>query len=162
MLRYLFVVMLLLLSAVPAVPGPAAPKFAPSYFDDDGDGVDDRLMPLLARGEAVNIFLVFDTKPGDAQRQALASLGLAPSYESHYLPVWQLDDVPAHKVSWLAALPDLRLVEWQAIYYPLLDKSVRAIKARDSSTYEQVAWDRGLDGDGIVIAVLDTGVDNEH
>jgi subtilisin family serine protease len=161
-LRYLFVVMLLLLSAVPAVPGPAAPEFAPSYFDDDGDGVDDRLIPLLARGEAVNIFLVFDTKPGDAQRQALASLGLAPSYESHYLPVWQLDDVPAHKVSWLAALPDLRLVEWQAIYYPLLDKSVRAIKARDSSTYDQVAWDRGLDGDGIVIAVLDTGVDNEH
>ena len=161
-LRYLLVVMLLLLSAVPAVPGPAAPEFAPSYFDDDGDGVDDRLRPLLARGEAVNIFLVFDAEPGDAQRQALASLGLAPSYESHYLPVWQLDNVPAHKVSWLAVLPGLRLVEWQAIYYPLLDTSVRAIKARDSSTYDQVAWDRGLDGAGVVIAVLDTGVDNEH
>ena len=147
-LRYVVVVMLLLLSGAPALPAPVAGEFAPSYFDGDGDGVDDRLAPLLAQGTAINIFLVFDVAPGAEQRRALASLGLEPSYESHYLPVWQLDGVPAHKVGWLTALPGLRLVEWQAIYYPLLSTSVPAVKARDSSPYDDVAWDRGLRGRG--------------
>ena len=161
-LRYVLVVMLLLLPGAPALPAPVAGEFSPSYFDGDGDGVDDRLAPLLAQGAAVNIFLVFDVAPGAEQRRVLASLGLEPSYESHYLPVWQLDGVPAHNVGWLTALPDLRLVEWQAIYYPLLSYSVPAVKARDSSTYDDVAWDRGLQGAGVNIAILDTGVDNEH
>ncbi|HIM33525.1 MAG TPA: hypothetical protein EYI97_03480, partial [Candidatus Poseidoniales archaeon] len=162
MLRYVVVVILLLLSGAPALPAPVAGEFAPSYFDGDGDGVDERLAPLLAQGAAVDIFLVFDVAPGAEQRRALASLGLEPSYESHYLPVWQLDGVPAYKVGWLTTLPGLRLVEWQAIYYPLLSTSVPAVKARDSSTYDDVAWDRGLQGAGVNIAILDTGVDNEH
>ncbi len=162
MLRYVVVAMLLLMSGAPALPAPAAPEFTPNYFDGDGDGLDDRLAPLVARGEAVDIFLVFDVAPGSEQRRALGALGLASSYESHYLPVWQLDDVPAHKLGWLTALPSLKLVEWQAIYYPLLSTSVPAVKARDSSTYDDVAWDRGLQGAGVNIAILDTGVDNEH
>ena len=162
MLRYVVVVMLLLLSGAPALPAPVAGEFAPSYFDSDGDGVDDRLAPLLAQGAAVDIFLVFNMAPGAEQRRMLASLELEPSYESHYLPVWQLDGVPTHKVGWLTALPGLQLVEWQAIYYPLLSTSVPAVKARDSSTYDDVAWDRGLQGAGVNIAILDTGVDNEH
>ncbi len=161
-LRYVVVAMLLLLSGAPALPAPVAGEFAPSYFDGDGDGLDDRLAPLVARGERVDVFLVFESTPGAEQRRALAALGLAPGYESHYLPVWQLDDVPPHKLGWLVTLPGLRLVEWQAIYYPLLSTSVPAVKARDSETYDDVAWDRGLQGQGINIAILDTGVDNEH
>ena len=71
-LRYVVVAMLLLLSGAPALPAPVAGEFAPSYFDGDGDGVDDRLAPLLAQGAAVDIFLVFNVAPGAEQRRARA------------------------------------------------------------------------------------------
>ena len=163
MRRTLWLAILLVLSALaPAAAIPSAPQFAPSYFDTDGDGLDDRLAPMVARGEAVDIFVEFTVAPGAEHFAALAAQGLSPDYVSHYIPVVQLDAVPAGKVPALTALPDLKLVHWQDIYYPALDKSVGTIKVRQNDEYSPVVWDSGLTGDGINIAILDTGVDNEH
>ncbi len=163
MRRTIWLAILLVLSALaPAAATPSAPHFAPSYFDANGDGLDDRLAPMLARGEAVNLFVEFTVTPAAEHFAALAALGLSPDYVSHYIPVVQLDAVPAGKVPALTALPDLKLVHWQDIYYPSLDKSVGTIKVRQNDEYSPVVWDNGLTGDGINIAILDTGVDNEH
>ena len=45
---------------------------------------------------------------------------------------------------------------------PMLDTAVKAVKVRDSDEYSPVVWDKGLYGEGINVAVLDTGVDNER
>lgn len=42
------------------------------------------------------------------------------------------------------------------------DVQTQAVKARNSSFYPDGAWDLGVTGEGIVIAMVDTGVDNEH
>ena len=78
-----------------------------------------------------------------------------------FIDAIRINDVPATKMNALTKTPDLKLVEWQAPVYPFLDTSVRAIKTRDSTDYEPVAWDKFY-GEGINIAILDTGVDNEH
>ena len=62
----------------------------------------------------------------------------------------------------MTKVSDLKLIEWQAPVYPMLDTAVKAIKVRDSEDYSPVVWDKGLYGEGINVAVLDTGVDNEH
>ena len=41
----------------------------------------------------------------------------------------------------------------------MLDTAVKAVKVRNSDEYSPVVWDKGLYGEGINVAVLDTGVD---
>ena len=42
------------------------------------------------------------------------------------------------------------------------DVQTQNVKARNSSTYPNGAWDFGVTGKGVNIAMVDTGVDNEH
>ena len=64
------------------------------------------------------------------------------------LPVWRLDGVVT--------------VEQQNVMIPFLDNSVPAMKVRDSDEYQDTMQALGHRGDDVVVAVLDTGVDNEH
>ena len=43
-----------------------------------------------------------------------------------------------------------------------LESANPATRIRPSDVYSGTVYDRGYDGEGIVIAVLDSGVDNEH
>ncbi|MFL2947573.1 MAG: S8 family serine peptidase [Candidatus Poseidoniales archaeon] len=64
------------------------------------------------------------------------------------LPIWRLDGVVT--------------VEQQNVMIPFLDNSVPAMKVRDSNEYQDTMQALGYRGDDVVVAVLDTGVDNEH
>ena len=64
------------------------------------------------------------------------------------LPIWRLDGVVT--------------VEQQNVMIPFLDNSVPAMKVRDSDVYQDTMQALGYRGDDVVVAVLDTGVDNEH
>ncbi|MBJ84408.1 MAG: hypothetical protein CMB52_02675 [Euryarchaeota archaeon] len=64
------------------------------------------------------------------------------------LPIWRLDGVVT--------------VQQQNVMIPFLDKSVPSMKVRDSEVYQDTMQELGHRGDGVVVAVLDTGVDNEH
>ena len=61
----------------------------------------------------------------------------------------------------LAALDDVVMVERYGEIHLYGDIQTPAVKARNSTLYPG-AWDLGVSGDGIVIAMVDTGVDNEH
>ncbi|OIR14043.1 MAG: hypothetical protein BEU04_03450 [Marine Group III euryarchaeote CG-Bathy1] len=159
MRKEIFVGLIMLLSLVPAS-SQAYPQFEPSYFDKDGDGIDDRLYPLIDKEEDLNIFLVFNQKPDETQLEELRVLGLEPDFVSKYIPTMIFYDLPYYYIPDLLHITDLKLIEWQSIYYPLLDTSVPGILARGSEEYGDGAAELGLTGEGINVAIIDTGVDN--
>ena len=136
-------------------------EFKATYFDRNSNGLDDRMEGLLNEGENVGIILVLSKRPSQMHFDEIESLGLNIDHVYKFIDAIRINDVPATKMNALTKIPDLKLVEWQAPVYPFLDTSVRAIKARDSTDYNPVAWDKFY-GEGINIAILDTGVDNEH
>ena len=74
MRKEIFVGLIMLMSLVPAS-SQTYPLFEPSYFDKNGNGIDDRLYPLIDNEEDLNIFLVFNEKPDETQLGELEALG---------------------------------------------------------------------------------------
>lgn len=138
------------------------PDFDITFFDKNADGIDDRMDFLILNGDDVAVILMLDTKPNDEHINEIINLGLEVTHIYKYINAIRIDFVPANKVSELTLISDLKLVEWQAPVYPMLDTAVKAVKVRNSDEYSPVVWDKGLYGEGINVAVLDTGVDNEH
>jgi subtilisin family serine protease len=65
--------------------------------------------------------------------------------------------------------PRVKLIEWDETIRPNLDVSCPAIQARASGIYPyplQAAWDlnppRGYMGNGVTVAIIDSGVDDQH
>ena len=138
------------------------PDFDITFFDKNADGIDDRMDHLILNGDDVAVILMLDTKPSDEHVNEISNLGLEVTHVYKYIDAIRIDSVPAEKVNELTLITNLKLVEWQAPVYPMLDTAVKAVKVRESSEYNPVVWDKGLYGEGINVAVLDTGVDNEH
>ena len=137
---------------------------------------DERLAALLDQPEGYHTYDVDGTRhyaatlhlrqvPGQpALHQDLAerleSAGLAVAYPYRYIPAVGVIG-PREAILAAAAMPDVEDVELAVVMAPALDVSARAIKARASTTY--AGQDAGSTcGSGVVIAVLDTGVDDEH
>ena len=64
--------------------------------------------------------------------------------------------------SQIATLPDVVMVEPYGRLQFYGDVQTPSIKARNSSEYSVGAWDLGVTGKGVNIAIVDTGIDNEH
>ena len=73
-----------------------------------------------------------------------------------------LDHVPVSSLTELWSLEGVVLVEQQNVLVPYLDKATKGSKVRASGLYTETMRELNYDGSGIVIAILDTGVDNEH
>ncbi len=73
-----------------------------------------------------------------------------------------LGQVDASLVDELAELSDVVMVERYGQIHLYGDIQTPAVKARNSSMYPVGAWDLGYTGEGVNIAMVDTGVDNEH
>ena len=136
--------------------------FDVTFFDKNADGIDDRMDHLVAKGEDVAVIMMFSTATSDKHVNEIIELGLEVTHVYKYIDAIRIDNVPSEKLRGLTSVSDLKLVEWQVPVYPMLDTAVKAVKVRDSDEYSPVVWDKGLYGEGINVAVLDTGVDNEH
>ena len=136
--------------------------FEITFFDKNGDGIDDRMNHLISNGEDVAVIMMFTTETSEKHVNEISRLGLEVTHIYKYINAIRIDTVPAEKLKELTSVSDLKLVEWQVPVYPMLDTAVKAVKVRDSDEYSPVVWDKGLYGEGINVAVLDTGVDNEH
>ena len=110
-----------------------------------------------------SVFIHYRHHPTEYDIQALQSMNLEISYIAKYINVVCIRNVSAQLIYTLASLPNVVMIELQPHIYPHLDISVRAIKARNSPIYSpNTAWELGYTGKNIVVAVLDTGVDDEH
>ena len=136
-----------------------APWWEVTSMDSDRNGIHDSLQYA---DDIVNIGLSFSREVTDEDRARLALAG----YEIHVeLPVVDavlIGAVDARKVYDLAQLEGVIMVERYGSLVFYGDVQTLAVKAKNSSEYPIGAWDLGVSGSGVNIALTDTGVDNEH
>ena len=154
--------------------------------DLDWNGMDDRLQrvmngldsmsPTAIIGpdgrKTVAIVVDYAWYPTDVEvdklRSTLESHGWAgPEKGAFFETIRSIDAIAVDKVP-VSALMDIYhlngvvVVEMQNVMVPSNDVASRAATARPSADYSFTAHEQGYTGTGVTIAVLDTGVDNEH
>jgi subtilisin family serine protease len=150
--------------------------------DRDHNGMDDRLQRVLA-GEYESVSPTAIEGPDGRQTVAitvdfadtpdpvaLKSVLTAHGWEAdgawfdvlHSIPSIAVDHVPLDALLPIWRMDGVVTIEQQNVMAPFLEFSVPAMKVRDSEDYEDTAHALGHRGDDVVVAVLDTGVDNEH
>ena len=138
------------------------PKFDSTFFDLNANGLDDRIEPLINIQEEIDVILMFTERPTQLHHAEINNIEIEVTHVYKYINAIRLDDVPSNKIFELTKISNLRIIEWQAPVHTFLDTAASAIKVRESSEYSPVVWDNNVYGEGINVAVLDTGVDNEH
>ena len=137
-------------------------KFDSTFFDLNANGLDDRIEPLINIQEEIDVILMFTERPTQLHHAEINNIEIEVTHVYKYINAIRLDDVPSNKIFELTKISNLKIVEWQAPVHTFLDTAASAIKVRESSEYSPVVWDNNVYGEGINVAVLDTGVDNEH
>ena len=110
----------------------------------------------------VNVGLSFTRGVTDSDRQSLLSMGFEIRQELPVVDAVLLGGIDANDAWGLAQLDGVAMVERYGSLVFYGDVQTPAVKASNSSDYPVGAWDLGLSGQGINIAMVDTGVDNEH
>ena len=106
--------------------------------------------------------LSYDGRITDSNRFDLALLGHEIHLEIPSVDAVLIGDVDASEVYGLSQLDGVVMVERYGFVVFYGDVQTPAVKARNSTEYPVGAWDLGVSGHGVNIALTDTGVDNEH
>ena len=93
---------------------------------------------------------------------ALDALGVPHTHVIDAVDAVLLGFIDAAMAPAIAQLDDVAMVEQYGGVVLYGDVQTPAVKAVNSSVYPVGAWDLGVTGEGINIAMVDTGVDNEH
>ena len=93
---------------------------------------------------------------------ALTSLNLTVIDVIESVNAVLLGQIDSNLVNQLAGMDDVVMVERYGNVVLYGDIQTPAVKARNSTAYPVGAWDLGVSGVGVNIAMVDTGVDNEH
>ncbi|MGB1802329.1 MAG: hypothetical protein ACPHKZ_04760, partial [Candidatus Thalassarchaeaceae archaeon] len=128
-------------------------------LDLDKNGIHDSLQTAIG---PVNVGLSYSRDVTNLDKDRLESLGFEIHIELPIVDALLLGDVDATQVWQLAALDGVVMVERYGSLVFFGDVQTPAVKAMNSSEYPIGAWDFGVTGKGINIAMVDTGVDNEH
>ena len=128
-------------------------------MDSDRNGIHDSLQ--TASGP-VNVGLSYDGRVTDSNRLELARMGHEIHLELPSVNAVLIGDVDASDVHALSQLEGVVMVERYGSLVFYGDIQTPAVKASNSTEYPVGAWDLGVSGHGVNIALTDTGVDNEH
>ena len=129
-----------------------------SSLDLDRNKIHDSLQTLTI---PTGIGLSYSTDVTDTHINDLSALGLNVVDVIESVDAVLLGVINASLVYDLADLQDVVMVERYGEIHLYGDIQTPAVKAKTSPLYPG-AWDLGVSGDGVVIAMVDTGVDNEH
>ena len=158
-----------------------------SYGPDlDWNGMDDRLQRVIAGHDSISptaiigedgkktvaVVVDYAWHPTDQEVTELQQVLLEHNWVGEDNGAWfdrpeSIDSIVVDKVP-VSALMDIYhlrgvvVIEMQNVMVPSNDIAGKATRAMPSDVYSETAYERGYSGDGVVIAVLDTGVDNEH
>ena len=152
--------------------------------DTNFDGLDDRLERIIAGEESqsttaiigpdgrktVAIVVDYAWHPGQSEIDDLVAVLRSHGWEADgaWFQVMDsidsivVDHVPVSALLEIHAIESVVVVEMQNVMYPTLESANPATRIQPSEVYSGTVYDRGYDGEGVVIAVLDSGVDNEH
>ena len=155
------------------------------WNDKDANGMDDRLQWIISGDResvstsavmgddgrmTVAIFVCYSWHPGDDDisdlKEVLSKYGWE-EYGTYFRAVDILDTlivehVPVSALIEILMLDGVVLVEQQDVLVPYLNTATKGSKVRTSDVFSEAMMDYGYDGSGVVIAIADTGVDNEH
>ncbi len=142
------------------------PWYESTTMDADHDGMFDMLDALVDAGsrEPVDVLVDMDRTPTETDAMELASLVEAPGWALFpALRIVGLRAVPPTAMERLLDVPGVLMLEPRVDAVPLQDVASRALKAQESAEYSpNTTWELGYKGNGIVISIMDTGVDDAH
>ena len=134
------------------------PWWERSALDLDRNKIHDSLQDDVF---VTGIGLSYGTEVTDVHLAALNEMGLNVVDVIESVDAVLLGLINTTLVEDLARLDDVVMVERYGEIHLYGDIQTPAVKARNSSLYPG-AWDFGVSGEGVVVAMVDTGVDNEH
>ncbi len=133
--------------------------------DRNRNFIDDEIERRYRPGELVNVVIDLNTCLTPSQVHSLLSKFGKVTHISPLVSVVMLNAVRFDELPALAALPQVAMIELQQIGRIMLDTSTRAVQARPSQTFSpNTAGDvfPPVNGSGVHVAILDTGVHDAH
>jgi len=165
------VLMVFVVLAIPLASGDVPNETEPDewydnwMYDTNHNRMDDRIeeKAVLEADVSIPVFVDYDHRPGEKDVRAIEELGFEVSYIAKLIDTVFVDNILPSEAPLLLELPGVVMVELNPPIESKLDISSPATKSRDSDLYSpKSAWEAGYTGEDIVIAVLDTGVDDGH
>jgi serine protease AprX len=127
-------------------------------LDMDRNGIHDSLQSTSG---FVNVGISYFESINDADREILFSMGYTIKQEIPSVNAILLGSINSSEIYNLAEINGIAMVERYGSLVFYGDIQTPAVKAQNSTLYPG-AWDLGVSGKGINIALTDTGVDEEH
>ena len=128
-------------------------------MDQDRNGIHDSLQSAIG---TVWVGLSYDHTPTIEDENRLIELGYTPKMVIPAVDAILIGAIDALNVTQLSQIDGVVMVEryGSVVFYG--DIQTLAVKARNSTEYPESAWQLGVSGKGVNIALTDTGVDSEH
>ena len=108
------------------------------------------------------IGVMYDHQLTEDDFQLLYDIGIDIKYHVTTVNGLLLGTVSSSLFETISNFPGVLMIEPYGKVILYGDVQTPAIKASNSSVYSEGAWDLGVTGKGVNIAVVDTGIDNEH
>ena len=128
-------------------------------MDQDRNGIHDSLQSAIG---TVWVGLSYDHTPTIEDENRLTELGYTPKMVIPAVDAILIGAVDALNVTQLSEIEGVVMVERYGSIVFYGDIQTLAVKARNSTEYPESAWQLGVSGHGVNIALTDTGVDSEH
>ena len=135
------------------------PWWERTTLDMDRNGIHDSLQTEVG---TVWVGLSYDHTPTAEDENRLNQLGYTPKWVIPAVDAILIGAVDALNVTELSQIDGVVMVERYGAIQFYGDIQTMAVKARNSTEYPESAWQLGVSGKGVNIALTDTGVDSEH
>ena len=135
------------------------PWWETTMLDTDRDGVHDSLAEETG---IVNIGISYSRDVRESDIDSLSLRGINVNLELPSVDALLIGGIHVDKIEEISNLDGVVMIEryGSVVFYG--DIQTPSVKAKNSSDYPLGAWDLGVSGSGMNIALVDTGVDNEH
>ena len=139
------------------------PWWETTTMDSDGNQISDILDSVDRSMDGANVIVSYSREITRRDKEYINQLGLRISSHIENIDALVLGGVPPTRIEDLTEVPGVVFVE--PLGNPVLfsDIATPTVKAKQSDLFSpHTAWDLGYSGEGVSLAVIDTGIDDEH